>query len=135
MTYITTKNEQETIALARRFAKKLKGGEIVLLEGELGAGKTTFVKGMAKALGIKQQIKSPTFVLLRSYKNFVHCDAYRINNPQELMQAGLADWLKNKQAIVIIEWGEKVLPIIKKFNPIRIKFKHGKTKNERIIEL
>lgn len=144
MTNTITKTEQATITLARQFAKTLRGGDIVLLEGELGAGKTVFVKGLAKALGIKQTIKSPTFVLMRVYKNikvqeykniknFVHCDAYRVENPQDIMEAGLADWIRQKDALIVIEWGEKILPILKKFNPVRIKFQHGKKRDERII--
>ena len=64
MTLCRTRSEAETLSLARKIAAKLKGGDILLLEGDLGAGKTTFVKGLAQAFGFKEKIKSPTFLLM-----------------------------------------------------------------------
>ncbi|MBI5077135.1 tRNA (adenosine(37)-N6)-threonylcarbamoyltransferase complex ATPase subunit type 1 TsaE [Candidatus Falkowbacteria bacterium] len=76
---ILTKNERETIALGKKFAKTLKGGEVILLIGGLGEGKTTFVKGVAEGLGIKKNITSPTFVLMRVY--LVKKSKKQKNNP------------------------------------------------------
>ena len=94
---ITTNNEQATFDFAKDFAGKLKGGEIIGLIGELGAGKTVFAKGLAAGLGIKEIITSPTFVLMKIYpvtnkkniKQLVHVDAYRVARGEELTGIGL----------------------------------------------
>ena len=126
------KTEKDTIEFAKDFAKSLKGGEILSLEGDLGAGKTVFAKGIAKGLGIKKIIKSPTFVLMRVYplplprlrkaginkniNNLVHVDAYRVNDYKELENIGLEEYFDNKN-IIAIEWGDKFL----KNYPIKVK--------------
>ena len=110
-----SKNEKDTIDFAKKFAKKLKGGEILSLEGNLGAGKTVFTKGLAQGLRIKKIIKSPTFVLMKVYlvakhkniEHLVHLDAYRIDNFSDLENIGIDDYL-NKENVVVIEWGDKV---------------------------
>lgn len=99
-----SKNCKQTYELAAKLAKYLKGGDIVLLNGDLGAGKTTFVKGFASALNIKEPVTSPTFTLLKTYKsdNFtlVHIDAYRLDG--ELFEE-LDDYI-NDNNIIFIEW-------------------------------
>ena len=143
MKYATSSTEQ-TGALARNLAAKLKGGDIVLLQGELGSGKTTFVKELAQALGIKEKITSPTFVLMHNHKimkalkhknivHFVHCDAYRIKSARELREVGLLDWLGRPDTLTVVEWGEKIKPLLKGQRYLTIKFKYGKPMNERII--
>jgi len=130
-------NAQETIKFAQKFAQKLKGGEVIGLIGELGAGKTTFMKGLAEGLKVNNTITSPTFVLLKSYhgkiKNkkieLVHIDAYRIENTDDIKSVGIEDYLNRKDAIVAIEWAEKIKGFLPK-NTIYIKFKH-KSENER----
>ena len=110
-----SKTEQDTINFAKKFAKTLKGGEILSLEGELGAGKTVFTKGLAQSLGIKKIIKSPTFVLMKVFavkgnqkiKNLIHVDAYRLNNFEEFKDIGLEEYL-DKKNIIAIEWGNKI---------------------------
>ncbi len=102
---------EETKQLARRFAAQLRGGEIIGLIGELGSGKTTFVQGLAEGLGVKKQVISPTYILVRGYRSkkftLYHADLYRINKPEELSSLGLEEiWLKPKN-IVVIEWAEK----------------------------
>jgi len=139
-----SKNERETIGLAKKIAGRLKGGEVLLLQGELGAGKTTFVKGLAQAFGIKERITSPTFVLMHQHrikdkglriKYFVHCDAYRVKSARELGDVGLIDWLGKPDTLVVVEWGEKIKPLLRGKKYTTIKFQHGKKENERIITI
>lgn len=111
-----TKTSSETKALGLRFAKKLKAGDVVLLFGDLGSGKTTFTQGVAKGLGITNRIISPTFVLIRSYKvkcrdikNLNHVDLYRIEKPSELATLGLTEVTEKVDSITLIEWADKLL--------------------------
>lgn len=142
MGHYITHNEPETIALAKKFARRLKGGDIVLLQGELGSGKTTFVRGLAQALGVKEKIKSPTFILFRVHRvthhklhvtQFVHVDAYRVKHARELKEAGLLDWLGRPDTITVVEWGRKIKPLVKGRQYLQIKFQHGRKLNERRI--
>ncbi|MEG1395098.1 MAG: tRNA (adenosine(37)-N6)-threonylcarbamoyltransferase complex ATPase subunit type 1 TsaE [Clostridia bacterium] len=103
------KNVDETFDLARSVADGLQGGEIILLNGELGAGKTTFTKGLAKALGITEVVTSPTFTFMKSYcgrLNLYHFDMYRVENEDELFELGLNDYLNAKDGVCVIEWNK-----------------------------
>lgn len=99
----------DTQALAARVAAQLRAGDVIILTGDLGAGKTTFTQAMAKALGITAPITSPTFVLARHHNhpadglNLVHVDAYRITGADELASLDLETWLTD--SVVVIEWG------------------------------
>lgn len=118
-------------------AKKSKGAVVVALEGELGVGKTVFVQGFAKALKIKAKIKSPTFVLMKHYpisdslrllrnresatksgrfaiRTLYHLDCYRLKNYKELLPLGIKEILKDPDNIILIEWAERVKPILPK---------------------
>ena len=100
-----TKSEDESIKLAYRFAKCLKGGDLLLLVGDIGAGKTTFLNGILKYLGSKKRVISSSFVLVSFYKakrfNLVHCDLYRVNGRYEISE--IIEYL-DKDNIVAIEW-------------------------------
>src|SRR5215471_7947531 len=108
----TTNSADETIAFGRSLAHELKPGEIVLLRGELGAGKTTLVKGIAEGFFAASQddVTSPTFTLVHEYRGpgatLYHIDLYRIDTQRELETLGLDD-LRAEDAILLIEWGEK----------------------------
>jgi len=136
-----TKSSQQTIEYAREFASKLNGGEVIGLIGELGSGKTTFVKGMAEGLKVAENITSPTFVMLKSYRgkigkkniNFVHVDAYRIENIGDIKSLGIEDFFNRGDVVMVIEWAEKIKKILPK-NMIHIHFKH-KSENQREIIL
>ena len=140
-----TLSVEATQKVAENLVKKIleagpRNGAVVLgLVGDLGAGKTTFAQGFARALGVKEKITSPTFLIVKSYKlevisfkNFYHIDAYRLNSPQELLDLGLADLIKNPQNIILIEWADKVMGILPK-NSIFIDFSHGEKDEERTI--
>ena len=101
-----TQNEEELIALGQKLGTVLKSGDIVLLTGNLGAGKTTLTKGIAKGLDIKQMIKSPTYTIVREYEGRVplyHLDVYRIGDDPDSID--LDDFLFG-QGVTVIEWGE-----------------------------
>ena len=117
---VETKSPQQTQKLAQKIADNLCGSEVIALYGQLGSGKTVFVQGLAKTLGIKARIVSPTFIFLRSYpfvlKNkkliFHHVDLYRTESLRDYQSLGLEE-LFSKDSIVAIEWAEK----IKRFLP------------------
>jgi len=123
------KSEKATIETGKKFAAKLHGGDIVLLEGVLGAGKTTFVKGMAEFFDIKKKITSPTFALMNVYPvkplNFVHVDTYRLKNEQELIDIGIEDYLGAPNTICVIEWPEKIKTLLKNKKTLKVKFEHS----------
>lgn len=104
-----TQSEEETIALGERLAATLPSRRVVLLIGDLGAGKTTLVKGIAKGLGaaVPDEVTSPTFTLIHEYGSKVyHIDLYRLDTAQEVMSLGL-DEIFDREAVVLIEWGER----------------------------
>ena len=110
-TAITT-SALETIDFAKQLAREIKPGTVLCLEGQLGSGKTTFVKGLAEGLGLKgsDQVKSPTFVLMHIYKTkmpLYHFDCYRLNSLEELENIGFQDFVNDPRAISCVEWPEK----------------------------
>lgn len=106
---IKVKNLAQTKRLAKRLSKSLKGGETVLLYGDLGAGKTTFTQFFAKALGVKDVVTSPTFNIVKEYDGkkmkLYHFDMYRIEDFGELQEIGAEDILyKNEHDVAVVEW-------------------------------
>ncbi|HKL94494.1 MAG TPA: tRNA (adenosine(37)-N6)-threonylcarbamoyltransferase complex ATPase subunit type 1 TsaE [Clostridia bacterium] len=103
----TSNSLADTVRFANFIAENLFGGEVILLNGELGAGKTTFTKGLARALGITEEVTSPTFTLLNVYESgrlpLYHMDMYRIESAEELYETGIEDYL-SKDGITVIEW-------------------------------
>lgn len=143
MKYIT-KNEKGTFNIAKDFAKKLKGGEVIAMTGDLGAGKTAFTKGLAAGLGIKNIITSPTFVLMKNYqikdskkpvKQLAHIDAYRLSNGMELEALGAEDYFNNENCVTVIEWAERVKDILPKHYFLFIFRVLNETNREIIMEL
>lgn len=109
MEYITN-NFEETLILAEKFAKTFVGGEIVLLDGELGAGKTVFAKGVAKGLGVCQEVTSPTFAIHNSYDGRLklnHFDFYRLDET-EAEVLGLDEFFGSVNSVCIVEWWQNV---------------------------
>ena len=109
MIKVTTNNVLETQNLAKQLGEGLHGGEVIILNGQLGAGKTTFTKGIAEALGIRDIITSPTFTIMKEYYgklNLCHFDMYRIEDSSELEELGVTDNLFDKDTVCVIEWSK-----------------------------
>lgn len=134
---VVTKSEAQTSAFAEKFADKLTGGEVILLRGELGAGKTAFVRGLAKGLGIKENVTSPTFALMNTYGGrltLVHIDAYRLGSGKEAYEAGLTEYFYAPDTVCCIEWADNIADALTGKN-IEININYlGKTEREIIIK-
>jgi len=131
-----TKSVRQTQKLGHRFAKEIlalgpgKSAAVLGLQGDLGAGKTTFLQGFARGLGLKDIVNSPTFVIMRRFtiydlrfKNLYHIDCYRIHSAKEMLNLGFEEIIKNPKNIVAIEWPENIKKILPK-SSILITFKH-----------
>lgn len=112
-TYIS-KSEQDTIAFAKGFAQNLKKGDIIVLSGELGSGKTKFVQGVLEYFGLADEISSPTFTIVNEYSkdkiNIYHFDVYRLADIDEFYAMGGDEYFSN--GICFIEWGEMIESIL-----------------------
>ena len=109
-------NEAEMKAFGKQFASLVKGGDIIELIGDLGSGKTTFVKGLADGLGVKENVQSPSFTLSQQYETnkqaiLVHYDFYRLNDPG-ILRHEIQDHVGNPEFITVIEWGNIVRDIL-----------------------
>ncbi|MFH0985235.1 MAG: tRNA (adenosine(37)-N6)-threonylcarbamoyltransferase complex ATPase subunit type 1 TsaE [Candidatus Omnitrophota bacterium] len=114
---VTTSSAQETMDLGKSVASEVKPGTVLCFEGQLGSGKTTFIKGLAEGLGLERsaQVKSPTFVLMHIYKvktPLYHFDCYRLNSLEELENIGFEDFVNDPRAISCVEWAEKAGDLI-----------------------
>lgn len=119
---VTTRNEKETIELAQNFESEKFPNMIICLDGELGSGKTIFTKGIANALGIEQNITSPTFTIIKEYEGelpLYHMDVYRLNG--NIDGIGIEEYF-TKGGVVVIEWAETIKDILPK-ERLDIKFK------------
>ena len=146
----TSPKGTETIArlLAREIGKthfRVSGALIVTLTGDLGSGKTTFIQGFARGLGITRHLVSPTFTLMRRYpiprsspayrsgfRSLVHMDAYRVHAPAELRVIRFEEWIADPTAIVCIEWAELVHRLLPR-TTIPVRFAHGTTERIRTV--
>ena len=135
---LTLSSLEDTKKLGQELAKEIlkREGEaafVVFLDGDLGTGKTTLVKEIIFALGVKEKVKSPTFTIIEPYElnneNIYHVDLYRIIDPTELEIIGLREYLNESNAIIFIEWPEKSYGYLKKFD-LKISLKHL-SENER----
>jgi tRNA threonylcarbamoyladenosine biosynthesis protein TsaE len=107
---VTTHSENETIALGRELARTLSPGAVVALYGELGAGKTAFVRGLADGLGVRARVSSPTFTIVNEYPGqlpLFHFDMYRVGTSDELFELGWDDYLE-RGGVVAVEWSENI---------------------------
>ncbi|PIS23109.1 tRNA (adenosine(37)-N6)-threonylcarbamoyltransferase complex ATPase subunit type 1 TsaE [candidate division WWE3 bacterium CG08_land_8_20_14_0_20_40_13] len=129
------KGERETKKFSEKVLNSLNGKNVILLFGELGSGKTTFTQGIAEALGIKERITSPTFVLSRIYKikldklgefdQLTHFDLYRIKTAEEILDLGLKEYLEDTKTLIVIEWPELVDDMIAPEKKLSLKFSYG----------
>jgi tRNA threonylcarbamoyladenosine biosynthesis protein TsaE len=114
-----TTSPEDTRAFAAALAMLLEPGDVVLLVGDLGAGKTTFTQGLAAGLGVAEQVTSPTFTLVRPYacgaagavRTLHHADLYRLDHLQEVVDLGLGE-LVEEQAVAVVEWGDVGEPVL-----------------------
>ena len=136
---LTLSSLEDTKKLGQELAKEIlkRKGEaafIVFLDGDLGTGKTTLVKEIIFALGVKEKVKSPTFTIIEPYElnneNIYHVDLYRIIDPSELEIIGLREYLNESNAIIFIEWPEKSYGYLKKFD-LKISLKHSSEKERK----
>lgn len=141
MLKLATNSEKETRAFAADLAKHLRGGAVLALRGNLGSGKTTFVKGLAQGLGVQSRVVSPTFILAARYNRrgarqnrFFHLDLYRLRRRQELEDLGINEILTDFRNITAIEWPE----LARGFLPdstICLTFRLGRKPNQRLIQI
>lgn len=136
----SSSSNQETLDFGEQIAAMLKGGDIILLFGDLGAGKTTLTKGIAKGLGVHSDITSPTFTLMNIYpllldtaKQLVHIDTYRMQDAEELVAIGVEDYLGSPDTITIIEWPEKIESLLTGKNIKKIQLEHLGEEKRNII--
>ncbi|HPT08643.1 MAG TPA: tRNA (adenosine(37)-N6)-threonylcarbamoyltransferase complex ATPase subunit type 1 TsaE [bacterium] len=140
MKTIISHNEKETKNLGEKLIIDYPKNNIFSLSGNLGSGKTMLTQGLAKSLGIKKNITSPTFVILNSYriknnqrfKNLIHIDAYRLKNKKDLENIAWFDLIKQTDNIIIVEWGEKIKKYLPK-STVNIKFKIQNNNDRKII--
>jgi len=107
-------NEKETLNFGKKLVKAFKGGEIIALSGDLGAGKTKLSQGIALGLGVKKKVNSPTFVIVKKYpgrKTLIHIDAYRLRGADDLINIGWKDFI-DPDTIILIEWPERIKKIL-----------------------
>jgi len=152
MEKIIINNLNDGKKLAYQIAHSLRGGEVIGLIGDLGAGKTTFTQFLAKALGVNKSVSSPTFNVIKIYsinedktvahfdkkylgkKRLIHIDAYRLHSPDELVAMGIEEYFNDKNYITIIEWADKIKQLLPK-RTIFIKIKVLKNQTDRTFQI
>jgi tRNA threonylcarbamoyladenosine biosynthesis protein TsaE len=134
---VVTTSAAQTQDLAAALGRVAVAGDLVLLAGEMGAGKTAFAQGFARGLGIEDQVTSPTFTIVQEYSggrlNMHHLDVYRLETLREVADLGLSEML-DEDAVMLVEWGDAVLPALPdQYLELRLAF--GADDDERRIEL
>lgn len=133
---VITQSAEETEKLGEKLAASLKGGEVLALFGPMGMGKTAFTRGVARGLGVKDGVSSPTFALVHEYAGRVpvyHFDMFRVSSWDDLYSTGFFDYLET-DGILVIEWSENVEGALPE-TAVRIAISPGKEENERIFEI
>jgi tRNA threonylcarbamoyladenosine biosynthesis protein TsaE len=131
-----TRSTDETLDLARAVGELLRPGDVISLVGELGAGKTVFARGVARALGVTDLVVSPTFTIVREYEGrvpLVHVDVYRIDAVQELHDLGFEEVVRD-DAVTLVEWGDKVDGLLPG-DRLDVRLVPGAADDERVVEL
>jgi tRNA threonylcarbamoyladenosine biosynthesis protein TsaE len=137
MILATTKSADDTRELAAAVGPLVRSGDILLLAGELGAGKTCFTQGFGRALGVGEQITSPTFTLLHPYDGtslrLLHADVYRLEHLQEIVDLGITE-LVDEDSVAVIEWGDMAEPVLPK-DFLEVRLGYGDVDDVRHLEL
>jgi len=135
MPKITTHSPEETFQAGYAEAARVRPGDVLALVGDLGAGKTQWVKGLAAGLGSEASVTSPTFTLIHEYGGgrlpLCHIDCYRLEKPEELLAAGLDDYLDGR-SVLVIEWADK-FPALMPAGARWVRFSIGKGEGERVM--
>lgn len=148
MRLLTSRSVVETRRIAGRLLRRLgKRHPLVLaLSGELGSGKTMFIQGLARALGVREKVQSPTFVLAKWYqlpkraqsrygfRHFIHVDAYRLESIAEARRLGLGAIFGDRDAVVVIEWADRIRKLIPR-SAMQVRLKHSKRPHERVVAI
>jgi tRNA threonylcarbamoyladenosine biosynthesis protein TsaE len=133
----TTKSADDTRELAAAIGPFVRTGDIVLLAGELGAGKTCFTQGFGRSLGVREQITSPTFTLMHPYEGsslrLLHADVYRLDHLQEIVDLGITE-LVDEDSVAVIEWGDMAEPVLPK-DFLEVRITYGDVDDVRHLEL
>ena len=112
MAKFISKSSEQTLEFAKQYAKTLRAGDVVVLDGEMGAGKTLFSKGVALGLGIQEEVTSPTYAYMNDYDGrLFHYDCYRIESVEQAEQLGLADYF-DMGGICLVEWAQNIAPLL-----------------------
>jgi tRNA threonylcarbamoyladenosine biosynthesis protein TsaE len=131
-----TRSTDETLELARAVGELLRPGDLVSLVGELGAGKTVFARGVARALGVTELVVSPTFTIVREYEGrvpLVHVDVYRIDAVQELHDLGFEEVVRD-DAVTLVEWGDRIDGLLPG-DRLDVRLAPGAADDERVVEI
>ena len=137
---LISSSEKETFDAGFALGSMLKGGQIVTLSVELGAGKTVFTKGIARGLGVTDEVVSPTFTLMNEYDGkdlkLYHYDAYRLNNSEEAIGAGLTEYFGTREGVCVIEWYENISAALMRYKKIRvnISYENGEKRKIEIVD-
>jgi tRNA threonylcarbamoyladenosine biosynthesis protein TsaE len=133
-----TKSGEDTKELAAALAALATPGDLILLAGDLGSGKTTFAQGFGAGLGVQEPIVSPTFTLVRNYHGrlpLIHCDVYRLDHLQEVIDLGLSELL-DEGGVALVEWGDVVVPTLPAdFLEVRLEYGDPTTDDDRTLSL
>ena len=131
-----TRSTDETLELAGTVGELLRPGDVVALVGDLGAGKTVFARGVARALGVTEPVLSPSFTIVREYDGrtpLVHVDVYRIDTVQELHDLGFEELVRD-DAVTLVEWGDMIDGLLPA-DRLDVRLTPGTTDDERVIEI
>jgi len=142
MALFATHSAEETREIGKNFARTLNPGTLICFEGDLGAGKTTFIQGLLEELGAEKPFVSPTFILMKQYeiasptesgiKFIYHADAYRLGS-KEFREIGFEEWIIDPQGVILLEWPERIAELLpEKYTTVKIE---SVSETERKIEI
>lgn len=136
MSIFHTFSAEETIELGKELSNIFKEKDVVILTGQLGGGKTTFIRGVLEGLGHKRRVLSPSFTLMREYvgkkQTICHIDLYRLQTKNDMFSIGIEDYLEAPKTITLIEWGEKIEEILPRYIKIAF-FYEGQNKRKIVV--